>query len=171
MKQIRLLLTILCAGCMLVVEAVAAPLKFSGLVTDASGSALVGATIIVEGSTQGATTDNRGRFKLTVPEGTVLQVAYLGYETQLVKARQGDLHITLQEEATHVDEVVVVGYGVQKKVNLTGAVASIGGELSRQYGLDQGESERMEPHAASLGFGAWRYQANELYGLGGLLRA
>lgn len=128
MKQIRLLLTILCAGCMLVVEAVAAPLKVSGLVTDASGSALVGATIIVEGSTQGATTDNRGRFTLTVPEGTVLQVAYLGYETQLVKARQGDLHITLQEEATHVDEVVVVGYGVQKKVNLTGAVSSIGGD-------------------------------------------
>ena len=113
---------------MLVVEAVAAPLKVSGLVTDASGSALVGATIIVEGSTQGATTDNRGRFTLTVPEGTVLQVAYLGYETQLVKARQGDLHITLQEEATHVDEVVVVGYGVQKKVNLTGAVSSIGGD-------------------------------------------
>ena len=128
MKQIRLLLTILCAGCMLVVEAVAAPLKVSGLVTDASGSTLVGATIIVEGSTQGATTDNRGRFTLTVPEGTVLQVAYLGYETQLVKARQGDLHITLQEEATHVDEVVVVGYGVQKKVNLTGAVSSIGGD-------------------------------------------
>ena len=113
---------------MLVVEAVAAPLKVSGVVTDASGSALVGATIIVEGSTQGATTDNRGRFTLTVPEGTVLQVAYLGYETQLVKARQGDLHITLQEEATHVDEVVVVGYGVQKKVNLTGAVSSIGGD-------------------------------------------
>lgn len=113
---------------MLVVEAVAAPLKVSGLVTDASGSALVGATIIVEGSTQGATTDNRGRFTLTVPEGTVLQVAYLGYETQLVKARQGDLRITLQEEATHVDEVVVVGYGVQKKVNLTGAVSSIGGD-------------------------------------------
>lgn len=113
---------------MLVVEAVAAPLKVSGLVTDASGSALVGATIIVEGSMQGATTDNRGRFTLTVPEGTVLQVAYLGYETQLVKARQGDLHITLQEEATHVDEVVVVGYGVQKKVNLTGAVSSIGGD-------------------------------------------
>lgn len=113
---------------MLVVEAVAAPLKVSGLVTDASGSALVGATIIVEGSTQGATTDNRGRFTLTVPEGTVLQVAYLGYETQLVKARQGDLHITMQEEATHVDEVVVVGYGVQKKVNLTGAVSSIGGD-------------------------------------------
>lgn len=110
------------------VEAATPPLKISGLVTDASGSALVGATIIVEGSTQGATTDNRGRFTLTVPEGTVLQVAYLGYETQLVKARQGDLHITLQEEATHVDEVVVVGYGVQKKVNLTGAVSSIGGD-------------------------------------------
>ena len=110
------------------VEAATPPLKISGLVTDASGSALVGATIIVEGSTQGATTDNRGRFTLTVPEGSMLQVAYLGYETQLVKARQGDLHITLQEEATHVDEVVVVGYGVQKKVNLTGAVSSIGGD-------------------------------------------
>ena len=105
----------------------AGPVRVSGVVTDASGGALVGATVVVQGAAQGVTTDNRGRFELEVPAGSVLDISYVGYEKQSVPAKTA-LRVVLQEEATRVDEVVVVGYGVQKKVNLTGAVSQISGD-------------------------------------------
>ncbi|WP_286076984.1 SusC/RagA family TonB-linked outer membrane protein, partial [Alistipes finegoldii] len=128
MKHFRLL--ILSLGLALVCLAAAArQVIVSGVVTDASGSALVGATVLVQGGSQGVTTDNKGQFTLNVPEGTVLDISFVGYEKQSVPVKAGaPMHITLQEEATQMGEVVVVGYGVQKKVNLTGAVSQISGD-------------------------------------------
>ena len=128
MKHFRLL--ILSLGLALVSLAAAArQVTVSGVVTDASGSALVGATVLVQGGSQGVTTDNKGQFTLNVPEGTVLDISFVGYEKQSVPVKAGaPMHITLQEEATQMGEVVVVGYGVQKKVNLTGAVSQISGD-------------------------------------------
>ncbi len=128
MKHFRLL--ILSLGLALVSLAAAArQVTVSGVVTDASGSALVGATVLVQGGSQGVTTDNKGQFTLNVPEGSVLDISFVGYEKQSVPVKTGaPMHITLQEEATQMGEVVVVGYGVQKKVNLTGAVSQISGD-------------------------------------------
>lgn len=128
MKHFRLL--ILSLGLALVSLAAAArQVTVSGVVTDASGSALVGATVLVQGGSQGVTTDNKGQFTLNVPEGSVLDISFVGYEKQSVPVKTGaPMHITLQEEATQMGEVVVVGYGVQKKVNLTGAVSQILGD-------------------------------------------
>lgn len=127
MKLIRRMFAAL-AMLVLALPGVAQQVQVEGLVTDASGSALIGATVIVKDSNKGTTTDVRGRFQLTVAQGAMLEVTYLGYESQSVAAHSGEMHITLQEEATNVDEVVVVGYGIQKKVNLTGAVSQIDGE-------------------------------------------
>ena len=128
MKHFRLL--ILSLGLALVSLAAAArQVTVSGVVTDASGSALVGATVLVQGGSQGVTTDNKGQFTLNVPEGSVLDISFVGYEKQSIPVKTGaPMHITLQEEATQMGEVVVVGYGVQKKVNLTGAVSQILGD-------------------------------------------
>lgn len=127
MKHLKLILLTLIALVM-VLPSHAQAFKVEGLVTDPSGSALVGATVIIKESNQGTTTDTRGHFILQAKSGQELEVSFLGYETQRIAARQGAMHITLTEEATHVDEVVVVGYGIQKKVNLTGAVSQIDGE-------------------------------------------
>ncbi len=127
MKHLKLILLTLIALVM-VLPSHAQAFKVEGLVTDPSGSALVGATVIIKESNQGTTTDTRGRFMLQAKSGQELEVSFLGYETQRIAVRQGTMHITLTEEATNVDEVVVVGYGIQKKVNLTGAVSQIDGE-------------------------------------------
>ena len=92
---------------------------------------LIGVSIRVEGSTTGGTTDADGVFRLHVPQGeTTLIVSYVGYLTDRVKVKPGEnnLVIYMQEDAILLDEAVVIGYGTQKKVNLTGAVATVGSE-------------------------------------------
>lgn len=74
-------------------------------------------------------TDNAGRFELAVPEGTVLEISYIGFMTKTVRATGRSLKVTLSEDTKLMDEVVVVGYGTQKKVNLTGAVDQIDNEV------------------------------------------
>jgi TonB-linked SusC/RagA family outer membrane protein len=99
----------------------------SGIVTDASGEPLVGVTVLIKGATQGAVTDLNGKFSLTADAGDILVVRYIGYVPQEIKIGNTTelVQITLEEDITLLDEVVVVGYGTQKKVNLTGSVSSI----------------------------------------------
>ncbi|NCI46580.1 SusC/RagA family TonB-linked outer membrane protein [Sediminibacterium soli] len=100
-----------------------------GVVTDAITKApLSGASIIVPGAKAGASTDNTGKFFLQVPNGTKnIQVSMVGYQTKTVDATERTLlNIALTGEVKEMDEVVVVGYGAQKKKDLTGAVSSIG---------------------------------------------
>ncbi|MCC8155447.1 MAG: SusC/RagA family TonB-linked outer membrane protein, partial [Tannerellaceae bacterium] len=97
-----------------------------GIVKDERGEAVIGANVIQKGTTQGTITDIDGQFEMQVSEGTVLQVSYIGYNTREVRiTNQTAIHIDLQEDNQALEEVVVVGYGTQKKVNLAGAVESI----------------------------------------------
>lgn len=105
-----------------------------GTVTDEDGQPLPGVSVRVRGANLGVVTDSKGVYELNVNEGDVLLVSYIGYETvEIPIDNQTTLTTTLQPAAEGLDEVVVVGYGTQKKVNLTGAVATINNEdISRQ---------------------------------------
>ena len=97
--------------------------KITGTVVDNSGVPIIGANIVEEGSTNGTITDLDGKFSLDVKKGATLSISYIGYKTQQVKVRGNQpLQIVLQEDSETLDEVVVVGFGTQKKVNLTGSV-------------------------------------------------
>lgn len=100
----------------------------SGKVLDALQEPLVGVSIRIEGTTQGTITDVDGAFEVQVPAaGATLDFSYVGYLTEKVKVKPGQKNIVvyMQEDAIMLDEAVVVGYGTQKKVNLTGAVATV----------------------------------------------
>lgn len=94
------------------------------LVTSPQG-AVIGANVIQKGTTNGAITDIDGIVKLNVPKGAILQVSFIGYKKQEIKVTGAHLQVTLKEDTELLDEVVVVGYGAQKKANLTGAVSNV----------------------------------------------
>ena len=104
--------------------------SITGTVTDQYGP-VTGANVVIKGTTTGTITDLDGNFTLeNVPAGTILQISYIGYTTQEVKVgNQTHLDISLQEDSQSLDELVVVGYGVQKKVDLSGAVATVPTEV------------------------------------------
>lgn len=92
----------------------------------AEGEPMIGATVLVKGTQMGATTDLDGNFKLTVAPDAILVVSVIGYQTQEVNVNgRTRIFVDLQPAMIALDDVVVVGYGVQKKVNLTGAVSSV----------------------------------------------
>lgn len=100
--------------------------KVQGTVKDAAGEPVIGATVMVKGTNNGTITDFDGNFVLDAPEGSVLEISYIGYKTQQLAATSGrSLAVTMKEDTEVMDEVVVVGYGTQKKVNLTGSVETI----------------------------------------------
>ncbi len=98
-----------------------------GSVKDANGDPIIGASVKVKGSKTGTVTDVDGNFTLDVPAGSELEISYIGYVKQTVKARP-NLSVVLEDDAVQLNELVVVGYGVQKKENLTGAVSSVSAE-------------------------------------------
>ena len=99
----------------------------SGTVVDENGEPILGAGVVVKGTTNGTTADLDGRFSLTVPAGSVLQFISVGFETvEKTVNVGGDLgNVTMPTEHTVLDQVVVIGYGSQKKVDLTGSVAIV----------------------------------------------
>lgn len=100
--------------------------RVSGTVKSTSGESIIGANVKVTGTTIGCITDIDGNFTLEVPENAKLTVSYIGFQTQEVAINgKSSMSIVLKEDTEMLDEVVVVGYGTQKKVNLTGAVASV----------------------------------------------
>lgn len=103
-----------------------AEVLISGKVTDANGQPLPGATISVQGTSVGTVTDVDGNYSLNAPEGATLVFSYIGYETQLIKVGAQDvINVTLTEDASSLEEVLVVGYGTQSKSRLTGSISSI----------------------------------------------
>ena len=102
----------------------------SGVVRDPSGEPLAGAGVLVKGETKGVVTDLDGRFQLAVGPSKSLEVSFLGYITQTVELRgRKELVIILQPNMNFLDELVVVGYGTQRKRNVVGAVENVGGEI------------------------------------------
>src|SRR5690606_7145196 len=98
-----------------------------GKVVDGSGEPVPGATVLVEGTTIGTATDIDGNFSLDVPEDAVLLVSFIGYKPLRIEVgSQTDLTLTLTEDASALDEVVVVGYGTVERREVTGSIASIG---------------------------------------------
>lgn len=101
-----------------------------GVVKDATGEGVIGASIIVEGTNLRTVTDIDGNFTLTgVKKGASIQISYIGYTTKVVKWNGAPLDILLEDDKKMLEEVVVVGYGTQKKVNVTGAVSMVGSEI------------------------------------------
>lgn len=103
-------------------------LTITGTVIDKSlGDPVIGASVLVEGTTNGTVTDIDGKFSINASKGNVLNISYIGYQTQTIKldGNQTVLTIQLGEDTQALDEVVVVGFGSQKKVNLTGAVSTV----------------------------------------------
>ena len=96
----------------------------SGKVIDNGGQPIIGAAVMVPGTSTGATTDLNGNFSLGVASGTALEVSCIGYATRTVTAAE-NMVITLEEDAEILEETVVIGYGVQKKSDVTGAIASV----------------------------------------------
>ena len=104
--------------------------RITGTVKDATGMEVIGANVIVKGTTNGVITDLDGKFSLEAAPGSIIEISYIGYMTQEipVTAQTSDLQITLKEDSQSLDEVVVVGYGVQKKKLVTGATLQVKGE-------------------------------------------
>lgn len=102
--------------------------KVIGKVVDNMGESVIGATVLEQGTTNGTVTDMDGNFELVVSNKEVtLEISYIGYSKSVVKSKVGvPVTVTLKEDTEVLDEVVVVGYGTQKKVNLTGAVSQVG---------------------------------------------
>lgn len=96
----------------------------NGLVVDVNGEPVIGASVVEKGTTNGGITDINGKFTLNVKPGSTLQISFVGYQTQEVKATK-TVKVVLKEDSELLSEVVVVGYGTQKKANLTGAVATV----------------------------------------------
>ena len=103
-----------------------------GRILDATGEPVIGATIKVKGTTNGALSDLDGYYTINAQVGDQLEISYIGYKTRTIKAVQGLNNIILQEDSKNLNEVVVVGFGTQKKVNLTGSVAVVDGKKLTQ---------------------------------------
>ena len=100
-----------------------------GIVVDATGEPLIGVNVSVKGTTIGIITDIDGKYTLEVPTNATLVFSYIGYRTQeLSVGNQTTINITMQEDTQNIDEVVVVGYGVQKKETVTGSVSTLKGD-------------------------------------------
>ena len=98
----------------------------SGIVKDDTGNPLIGVTVTVPGTTKGTTTDANGTYTINADNSESLNFSYVGYKPQTIHVNnQSTIDVTMSEDNTSLEEVVVVGYGVQKKVNLTGSVASL----------------------------------------------
>ena len=102
--------------------------KITGTVVDAQG-AVIGASVVEKGTTNGTVTDFDGNFSLNVNPGATIVISFIGYETQEIKVgNQDNFSITMKDDNAQLDEVVVVGYGVQKKKLVTGATVQVKGE-------------------------------------------
>ncbi|MES2276564.1 MAG: TonB-dependent receptor [Bacteroidota bacterium] len=133
-------------------KALAKDIPITGKVVDETGQPLIGVTIKIKGaSTGGVATDINGAFHITTPEKAVLVVSYVSYETQEVAVEgQKTLTITLKSASKNLNEIVIIGYGTQKKTDVTGAVASISGEALQAVPAQANISESLQGRIPGL---------------------
>ncbi|WP_298345633.1 mucoidy inhibitor MuiA family protein [uncultured Algibacter sp.] len=109
--------------------------QISGIVTDASGTPLPGATVLVKGTSNGTTTDFDGNFSLKADGGKELEVSYLGFNSEIIPIHSSVINLSLQEDVSVLDEVVVVGYASKRKSDRTGAVSTVNALQGRAAGV------------------------------------
>ena len=109
------------------VEATQQQATIKGTVVDSNGEPVIGASVVIEGTTTGTITDIDGVFMLNCQPGTKLQISFIGYTTKTVPAK-ADMKVVMEDDSQMLQEVQVVAYGVQKKVTVTGAISSVGSE-------------------------------------------
>lgn len=120
----RTILTLL-FGLFLSVGMYAQQITTTGTVKDSTGEPIIGANVLVKGSTLGSITDIDGKFTIKVSNGDVLQFSFMGYKTIEMKAENKPMNIVLQEDTEVLDEVVVIGYGTSRKEDLSTAVTTV----------------------------------------------
>jgi len=112
--------------------------RVSGKVTSSTNEPLIGVSITVKGSRSGAVTDANGNFSITVPDDATLVFSYVGYETvEVAVAGKTTVNVTLQLSTRTIDQVIVVGYGTQRKIDVTGAISQVkGDDISKQASIN-----------------------------------
>ncbi len=123
MNKTRLLLVL--GLCLLSLGIYAKPVR--GTVTDASGEPIIGASVVIDGSTEGTITDADGVFAIDAAPGSAISVSYVGYKTQhlTIQANKDHYSLVLQEDTEVLEDVIVVGYGTQRKSDVTGSISSV----------------------------------------------
>ena len=118
------------AGSVAEVQAVQQQQTIKGIVVDTNGEGIIGASVVVEGTTIGVITDFDGRFSLQVPKGGKIKISFIGYKDQVITQYSPgkELHVVLEDDSQMLGEVEVVAYGAQKKVTITGAISSMKGD-------------------------------------------
>ena len=126
-SKLRVLTIVVLAALFGQVGVFAQPKAITGTVIDGMGQPVIGASVMLVGnSTTGTVTDIDGKFALSVPAGSTLSVSCIGYSTQIITVGSESVYnVVLQEDSEFLEETVVIGYGVQKKSDLTGSVSSI----------------------------------------------
>ena len=108
------------------VSAWAQNISVSGTVTDVNGEPIIGAYVLVQGTSNGTSTDVDGKYQISVPSNGTLEFTLVGMKNVVVPVNgKAVINVTMEEDSEMLDDVVVIGFGTQKKENLTGAVASV----------------------------------------------
>lgn len=116
--------------------------RISGTVLDENGQPIIGANIVEVGTTNGTVTDVDGNFSLNVDENATIHISYIGYlEQDINTAGKTSFNITLLEDTQALEEVVVIGYGTARKIDLTGSISSLGGDRLRMKSTPQLSSQ------------------------------
>ena len=132
-------------------EKTIADLKIKGRVTDSRGEGVPGANVLVKGTSNGVITDAEGKYSITVPEGGTLVFSFVGYFTQEIAVKnESVLDVVLVEDVTALDEIVVVGYGYQKKSDLTGSIVSLGDDDLNSGGTVSNIAQSIQGRAAGV---------------------
>lgn len=127
LKQASKSLLLAIAGTLLSLQAFAQALTVNGTVKDQSGEAIIGANVVVKGTTNGTITDIDGKFILNAGKGDVIAISFIGYRTQELPAAES-MNITLKDDSEMLEDVVVIGYGSVKKSDLSGSVVAVKAE-------------------------------------------
>ena len=120
-------LLMLVIGCFLSIDAFAQQITVKGLVKDTAGEPIIGANVVIKGTTNGTITDFDGNFQLNANKGDIIVISFIGYQPQEVQAA-ASMNIILKDDTELLDEVVVIGYGSVKKDDLSGSVVAIKAE-------------------------------------------
>ena len=119
--------------CLIPLYAFSQSVVIRGIVKDARGETVIGASVVEKGTTHGTITDLDGNFELQVDPKSTLVVSFVGFKTQEIPVNgKTSFNIILKEDTEVLDEVVVIGYGTARKSDVTGSIASVGGEQLRE---------------------------------------